>query len=247
MSMWSSRIPNLEVSTVLPVLCGREGEENEGEQPGEGGTGAGEKKSAEKSKDAGNSEGESQGDPQKKIAAQDEIIARKQRQLEELTPELEELRKYREEAENAKLSEKERIDKQIEALEKSQSAKDLALQKLVIHNNFLAANDVVWHDAETALSLLDTSGFEIVTDENGIPAVKDKAAFKKAIAKLAADKPYLVKTSNADEDDDAGKGKGPKQWTGGKTGDAPKPGKQSDAAADRARLLQKYPALRGRS
>lgn len=241
MSMWSSHIPNLDFKLVLPVLCGRENDEDEGNdgQPGEGGAGAGEQKAADSSAAAGDNDSESQGDPQKKITAQNEIIARKQAALEAKETELEELRKFRQGIEDAKLSEKEKVDKRIKELEESSNAKDATLQKLVIHNAFLAANDVSWHDAETALSLLDTSGFEIVNDGNSAPSVKDKVAFSKAIAKLAADKPYLVKTPS--EDAPAG---GPKEWKG-KTGDAPKP-KQSDEAAEKERLRKKFPALRNR-
>lgn len=244
MSMWSSHIFDTSLFSLnLPALVGREEGENEedGGQPNAGGAGEGDNKAGgSNAAAAGDDKGESQGDPQKKISAQDEIIARKQRQLDEQTTELEDLRKYRETAENAKLSEKERIDKRIEELEGSNTAKDAALQKLVLHNSFLASNDVQWHDAETALSLLDTSGFEIVVDEKtGIPAVKDKDAFKKAIAKLAADKPYLVKTPAEDGGDS---GKGPKEWKG-KTGETPKP-KDSEESAERQRLLRKFPALR---
>lgn len=113
MSMLSSNIPAVSLfNLALPVLMGREGEDEgkDGEKPGEGGTGAGEQKPADNSAGAGGTTDESLGDPQKKITAQDEIIARKQRQLEELTPELEELRKFRKEIEDSKLSEKEKVD-----------------------------------------------------------------------------------------------------------------------------------------
>lgn len=241
MSMWSSHIPNLEINSVLPVLCGREDGAEDENLAGTGGAGSGEQKAEgeNKSEAAGDNGNGSPGDPQKKIAAQDEIIERLAKQREEQDSELQELRKYREESENAKLSEQEKIDKRIKELEESDTAKSQKLQKLVINNAFLASNDVTWHDPETALSLLDTSGFEIVEDKNGIPTVKDKKAFATAIAKLAEDKPYLVKTPSED-----GEKPGPKAWNG-KTGDAPKP-KTSEKAAERARLEQKYPALRGR-
>lgn len=240
MSMWSSHIPNLEVKSILPTLWGCDGEGENQDQSGTGGAGTGEQQSSgEQPNGAGENGGESQGDPQKKIAAQEEIIARLAQQREERDAELEELKKFKEEADNAKLSEQEKVDKRIKELEESNTAKDQTLQKLVINNAFLTANDVQWHDAETALSLLDTSGFEIVVDKNGIPSVKDKQGFAKAIAKLAEDKSYLVKTP-ANEGD----GKGPQQWQG-KTGDAPKPKPNADSA-ERQRLQDKYPALRGR-
>jgi len=245
MSMWLSHIPNLEVKSVLPVLCGRENDEGTENPAGTGGAGSGEQPEGAKPNGNGpEGDGEngsgSQGDPQKKIAAQDEIIERLAKQREEQDAELQELRKFKEEQENASLSEQQKRDKRIKELEEADSGKTATLQKLVVHNAFLAANDVTWHDPETALSLLDVSGLEFVEDKNGIPTVKDKKAFATAIAKLAEDKPYLVKTQ-ADNDDPK---PGPKEWKG-KTGDAPKP-KDSEKATERARLQSKYPALRGR-
>lgn len=244
MSMWLSHISNLEVKPVLPVLCGRE-EDEDNEDKGAGGAGSGEDNAGggNGAGGTGDDKGGSQGDPQKKIAAQDEIIERLSRQREERDAELQELREYREQAENAKLSDKEKIDKQIEDLTKANESKDATLQKLVVNNAFLSANDVTWHDPETALSLIDISDFEIVVDEKtGIPAIKDKKGFAEAIAKLAESKPYLVKTQSDDDEED---GKpGPRAWKG-KTGDTPKP-KASEKAAERERLKSKYPALRGR-
>ena len=242
MSMWSSHIPNLSFSPVLPVLCGRENDEDEGQQPGEGGTGAGEKKSeGTKSEGTGGSDADDHdGDPQKKIAAQEEIIARLARQREERDNELEELRKFRKEAEDAKLSDQEKIDQRIKELEESDSKKSATLQKLVVKNAFLSANDVAWHDPETALSLIDLSSFEIVVDGDGLPSIKDSKGFADAIAKLAKDKPFLVKTPTDDDEKP-----GARTWKGDKTGDAPKP-KQSSQASERERLMKKFPALRGR-
>jgi hypothetical protein len=245
--MWSSHIPNIDLSLVkFPALHGRENDDDDNGdgQPGEGGAGAGEQKSeADKAKDAGDDDDADLGDPQKKITAQQEIIARKQRQLEEVGPELEELRKFKKAAEEAKLSDEEKTNRRIKELEESDTKKSAALQKLVVKNAFLSSNDVAWHDPATALSLLDTSGFEIVSDEDGVPSVKDEKAFAAAIAKLAKDKPFLVKTSNSEEDDKDG---GPKEWKGGKTGSTPAP-KKSKEATDRERLLKKFPALRGRA
>ena len=243
MSMWLSHIPNLEVISVLPVLCGREEDGGNGEPAGTGGAGSGEPKpEGDKPEGASDkSDDGSQGDPQKKIAAQDEIIERLSQQRKEKDEKLQELLKYKEDAENAKLSDQQKIDKRIKELEESDAAKSETLQKLVVNNAFLAANDVTWHDPETALSLLDTSDLEFVVDEKtGVPTVKDKKAFAKAIAKLAEDKPYLVKTQPAEDDPKPG----PKAWNG-KTGDSPKP-KASEEANERRRLQEKYPALRGR-
>lgn len=248
MSMWSSHIPSIDLSKVkFPTLTGRENDEEENDegQPGEGGTGAGEQKSeADKAKGAGDDDEADLGDPQKKIAAQQEIIARKQRQLEEVGPELEELRKFKQQAEEAKLSDEEKTNKRLKELEESDSKKSAALQKLVVKNAFLSSNDVVWHDPATALSLLDTSGFEIVSDEDGVPSVKDEKAFAAAIAKLAKDKPFLVKTSASDEEEEE---KGPREWKGSKTGSVPAAPAKSKEQAQRDRLLKKFPALRGRS
>lgn len=240
MSMWSSHIPNLDFKTALPVLCGRETDGVESGQPGEGGTGAGEQKSTEQSAGTGEKDGGSEGNPQAKITAQEEIIARKQQQLTEKETELEELRKFKSKAEQAKLTDQEKIDLRIKELEESNSAKDKTLQKLVQKNAFISANDVAWHDPETALSLIDLSSFEIVVDENtGIPSIKDQKGFAEAIAKLAKDKPFLVKTPSTEGDKP-----GAQAWTGS-TGTPPK-AKESADASERERLKKKFPALRGR-
>jgi hypothetical protein len=243
--MWATHIPNLDFIKALPVLCGREegGEGVDGGQPGEGRTGAGEQNpegGQQAAEGTGKTEGESpEGNPQAKIAAQQEIIDRLDNQRKEKDRELEELRKFKETKENESLSEQDRINKRIEKLESEIAAKDSTLQKLVVKQAFSSVEGIDWHDAGTALSLIDLSGFEIVIDEKtGIPAIKDAAGFKAAAEQLAKDKPFLVKTPEKE----APKEKtGPQEWQGGKTGGIPAP-KQSEEQSRRARLLSKFPA-----
>lgn len=108
------------------------------------------------------------------------------------------------------------------------------LKKARIHNKFLAANKVTWHDPETALQLLDLS--EVEVGDDGV--VK---GLEPAIKALSDSKPFLVKASEGDE---GGKGNKNKEGSGGSTGNQPSGNKTGGTRdKDRARLLEKYPQL----
>ena len=110
-----------------------------------------------------------------------------------------------------------------------------ANQKLMLENAFLKSGGYDWVDPEAALRLADLSAVEF--DEKTNKAM----GLESALAKLAKDKPYLLKAKAEDEDKDKGD-KGNQR----RTGQAPRGGtqKQSDQAAREAKLRSKYPALR---
>lgn len=234
-SMWWSHIPNID---FIPVLSGRE---NDTVEPGAGGNDAGEPGGA------GGSQADDQNlDPQKKITALNEEKDRHfqarteaEKKLADADAELEELRNFKKEKDQETLTSEEKVAQQIDELTKTVEQKEAQIQlltesskKLVIRNAFLAANDVKWHNAESALSLADLSGVEVVDGKDGVPALKDQASVKTAVEALAKSHPYLVDTTE-----------GSPSWEG-KTGDQPQRRKTTDAAAKRDKLLKDYPALR---
>lgn len=241
-SMWWSHISGIDFKKIqLPTISGAEPEPTgTGVTDPTGGAGTGEQQGTP----AGGTT-DADLDPQKKIAA---LIEEKDRhwtkaqetaaKLSELEPELEELRKLKEQVESEKLTTEQKVQKQIEDLTTTITQKDETIaklqesaRKLVLNNAFLTQNDVKWHNADRALALADLSAVEIV-DNNGVPQIKNPDALSKAIKDLATSDAYLVNTSE-----------GAPSWSG-KTGDAPKPKPQTGAAADREKLLKDYPALR---
>lgn len=233
-----SRIANIDLSPIFPSLCGAE-DDGEG-QPNAGGAGE------------GNNGGEGNADdrdPQKKIAALNEEKDRHFAQakaakdkLEELTPELEELRKFKQEQEQAKLSADEKVEKQMKDTEAERDqykakAESLsaAMQKLVLQQAFLTNSGVKWHDPEIALGKVDLSDVQIEENEEGIPVVKNPEALKKAAEKLASEKKFLVDAGTEERQ--------PWRSSGPAAGNKDKR-KAGESQEDRKTSLgRKYPAL----
>lgn len=242
--MWWSHINGIDFKSVqLPTISGAEPDPVvPGTTDPTGGAGAGEQQGVTPAGSASDAEL----DPQKKIAALTEEKDRHwtkaqeaAQKLSELEPELEELRKLKEQIETEKLSNEEKVQKQIEDLTKTITAKDETIaqlqestKKLVLNNAFLTQTDVKWHNADRALALADLSAVEISEDKNGVPTIKNPDALQKAIKELATSDAYLVNTSE-----------GAPSWSG-KTGEVPAPKQKTGAAADREKLLKDYPALR---
>lgn len=228
-TMWSSYI--------LPSIIGAEpdgadpnGEDPNGEDQNPGGAGGdGEQSAGNKPDPAEN------GDPQKKIAAQEEIISRKQKALEEREAELQELREFKEQQEREKMTADEKAEADRKELESSHQKLQEGMQKLVLENAFLRSNEYKFHNPETALRLADLSQIEIVEGVNGFE-LKDPKALKKALDDLVKGNPYLVKSEDPEDK---------KNWQG-KTGTPPKQKRENDDAAEIAKLRNKYPALRNR-
>jgi hypothetical protein len=148
---------------------------------------------------------------------------------------------YEKKINDAELATKSEIEQaKIREQQAQQEAKEAReeLKKARIHNKFLASNKYTWHDPETALKLLDLGEVEVADDG----AVK---GLDNAIKTLADAKPFLLKQTDGDGGDNkqgkATTSTGNKQ---GSTGNQPAGNKQGkDRDKDRARLLEKYPAL----
>ncbi len=242
MSMWWSHIPNID---LYPVIRGREIDPpNPNPQIPDpsavGGAGTGTPPAGQ----AGSGDG-TEGDPQKKIAALIEEKDRHwtdaqeaKRKLEELSPELEELRKFKEKADTDKLTNEQRVQKEIDDLKTLVAQKDQIIdslkngqKKLAIQNAFLQHEEVKWHKPERALALADLSAIEI-DEKDGVATVKNPDALTKAIKDLAESDPYLVVNPDT-----------PPSWKG-KTGDPATPKAPKSEAARVDELKGKYPALR---
>lgn len=242
-SMWWSHIPNID---FLPVIAGAEPEpvpgansSEEDHQNGGAGSGAG------AGDGAGGENSTEERDPQKKIQALTEekdrhwtLAKEASDKLAQTTAELEELRKFKKEADDAKLTDDQKVSQEIESLKAAVVEKDATItalqesaKRLVINNAFLSNNDVQWHNVERALALADLSAVEII-DKDGVPTLKDPKVVASAIKSLAESDPYLVNTSE-----------GAPTWHG-KTGDGPSPTKKTGEAARKQTLMEKYPALR---
>lgn len=218
----------------LLALHGRDGEPAEGTKP-EADENADESKDG--GKPAGDTEDES-GDDKDKGEKPDA----KDRRIANLEEEKDRHLAKRREAETA-LAEANRTIKQLQkdgspddALKKSNddlTTTNTTLQeqnrKLALQVAFLTAGGHDWVDAETAMSLVDTSGVEF--DEKTGKAI----GLKSALDKLAKDKPFLLKPKAEGDEQKPGTGKPP----------APRSTTtQSQKAATEAALRAKYPALR---
>jgi hypothetical protein len=136
------------------------------------------------------------------------------------------------EQDRAKMDDLTRAQAELEEVRGKLGETENALKTERLHNAFLASNTVTWHDPELAMSKIDLEGVQ--KDDGTI----DSAALKKAIAALAKEKPFLVKS----EDGNDSKGKNGSSGAGVGTDMG---GNHKDkAAANRAALERKYPALR---
>lgn len=234
-----SRISNIDFQPVFPTLCGAEEDDNEN-QPAGSGAAAGEQNKGTESTEGG--------DPQKKIKALEEEKDRHftkaklaEEKLAEHATELEELRKFRKEQEDAKLSAEEKTQQAVKELETErdtykQQAENLqsAMQQLVLQQAFLAEGGVKWHDPEIALSKADLSAVEIEINDKGIPVVKNPAALAKAAKALADSKAFLVDSGKQEE----------KPWkASGPANVAARKGATADDE-EKAKLRRKYAALK---
>lgn len=238
-SMWWSHIPNID---AFPVIVGAEPEKTPEQIAAEAAAGV-----TDPLGGAGGDQTQDQElDPQKKILALTEEKDRHwtkaqeaERKLQEAADELEELRKFKLTKDQESLTEEQKIEAKLAEFDVQLKVKDAEIEKLretskklVVKNAFLAQNDVQWHDAESALSLADLSEVEIVDGKDGSPTLKNDAAMKSAIQKLAETKPYLVNKSE-----------GEPTWEG-KTGDKQQKQTIRQDASKRDKLLKDYPALR---
>jgi hypothetical protein len=222
---------------IWPVLGASEDDKGGTGDAGEGDAGAGN----DDNKDgAGNKPDHHDETPEglkARIAALEEEKNRHYSKRSAAERELEELRKFKAELENASKSDLEKAQAAekaaSDALLKAQNdMKDLRLQ-----NAFLASNEITWHNPEEALRLADLS--EVGVDADG---KVDSKALKAALTNLANKSKHLVKPAGDDGDEDSNNGAGSGSGSvmnGQRKGDKGK----GDKPPTREELAKKFPAL----
>lgn len=229
---------SLTVHPLIPslLLFGSDGEAGNGGGTGDtgtGGTGAGTSgdngKSGEStSGDKGNADG--------KIAALTEEKDRHWQKAKDAEKERDDALKKLQEIEDKDKSELDIAKRDNEKLKSDFAALQETNQKLALKVAFLSSNDYQWHNPERALALADLTDVKIGEDGK-------VEGLKKALDALAKSDAYLLKEQPTD--DKSGGGKVTPVASGAAAG-----GKRTgstDAATERAQMLQKYPALRSRS
>lgn len=134
------------------------------------------------------------------------------------------------EIEQAQMTEQQRKDAELKDAKEQLAALKVANQERALENAFLSDNTYTWHNPGAALRLLERDGVEVADDGT----VK---GMKVALDNLAKQHPYLLKTADAAEPDDKGKG--------GATG-VPGTARPQGGQTGRAKLEEKWPAMRGR-
>ena len=226
--MKSKRL-SLSAVTLLAFAPLRGAEGEEGGTEGSGGTGSGGNGGEGEGGSAtgANSTGDEGGDPQKKISALEEEKNRHYNKAQEAEARANELQKELEKRDREKLTEQERVQKDLETVTGERDALQSQVEALLIQNAFLTTNDVQWHNTERALRSVDLSDVKINDGKVDTKALKD------AIKKLATDEPYMVKTAE-------GGGSTPPPPRSGQPG----AGKGTKGSPDKERLMKKYPSLR---
>ena len=218
------------------ALQGRDGDDD-GASGSSGGDDANKGKKDDTSDESGDDDGDrgkGKAEPtpdQKRIAGLEEEKQRFYDQREEVKRQLKEAQ-----AEIAKLKKDgtpdDALKKSNDELTAANTKLTSANQSLMLENAFLKAKGYDWVDPEAALRLADLSQVEF--DEKTNKAV----GLESSLAKLAKDKPYLLKAKQDKDDEDEGKQKR-------STGKQPPAGKQKQSSDARAAALRaKYPGLR---
>jgi hypothetical protein len=166
-------------------------------------------------------------DPTVKIAALTEEKDRHFKKTQDQEAELNELRKIRDEVEQAKLTDAEKIKAEVATKDQRITGLEEVNRRLALQNAFLVNNSVQWHDTAAALKLVDLSAVEVKDGEVTNPDV-----LKAAIKTLADANPWMVAEPEQ-------KKKAPP-----KTGDAPNGAKPDPTSPDFEALAAKFPALR---
>lgn len=212
---------------VIPFICGAEGEEDDKKDDENG--------SSEGSENEGSSGDGSEGGPPKVYSQQDiDSLMKRMSGADSARVAAEKKVKEFEDASKSELD-KAKSDLAEATAASKKLAEDLKASK--IHNKFLASNKHTWHDAETALQLLDLSEVE-VSEDGKVKGLED------AIEALAKAKPFLISGEGGKGDSEKSK----KQSDSGAGGQAsgkqpPANGSNDKRSQERAALLKKYPQL----
>lgn len=216
---------------IWPVMGGAPSDDDEDEEgdEGEGGEEGGEDDKGEEDVDG----------LKARIKALEEEKDRHYKKRSGAEKELEALRKFKEEADNAGKSETDRLKGE---LEKAQAAHQKALddnKKLRLDNAFLTHNSIKWHNPGEALKLADLSAVEI--DADGVVNAK---ALKAALTNLANSSKHLVRSESDDGDDESGgANNGSGSGSGSKMNGRRKGTPKEEQPPSKAELAKKFPAL----
>lgn len=132
-------------------------------------------------------------------------------------------------AEDAELGELDKAKKLVETLQSELEAAQAAVKTLKLQVAMLQDDSYDWHDRSDVLSVLEHDETVTIDDDGNVEGVKA------ALKKLATSKPYLVKTP--------ANGAGAGDRASGDSG----AGRSGGKGEQKKELLEKFPALRGRS
>jgi len=156
--------------------------------------------------------------------------AKHRNDLKKANKELEDLRKFKEEAENATKTETEKLQGENKKLTEANEKLQAQVDRLTIENAFALNHAAKFRDGEAALALLDRK--EIKLEDGEVTGMDG------AVDALLKAKPYLAASDDGDEGPE-GEGNPSGRQHNGKKG--------SKKEADRAALAKKFPALQTRS
>lgn len=180
----------------------------------------------------GTGEGDAGGDPAAKIRALEEEKDRHFRKRQEAETELEDLRKFKKEAEDKGKTETQRLESERDEAVKAVEKLNETNSQLLLQIAFLSDNTFTWQNPKRALQLADLSEVEI---KDGKVTGLDRA-----LEALSKSDPYLLKPKD-DEGNGSHKSSSAGSQHNGKKGSKDKDASEADK---RAALLKKYPALR---
>lgn len=218
------------------ALQGRDGDDNDNDSSDSDDGDDAKGKKDDKSNESGDDDGD-KGKGKAALTPDQKRIAGLEEEKQRFYDQREEVKRQLKDA-NAEIAKLKKDGTPDDALKKSNDELTTANAKLVsaneslmLENAFLKATGYDWVDPEAALRLADLSQVEF--DEKTNKAV----GLESSLAKLAKDKPWLLKAKQDDSDDDEGKPK--------RTGKQPPAGKQKQSSEARAAALRaKYPGLR---
>lgn len=131
---------------------------------------------------------------------EDDEVARVRRRMIKADKRAAEAEKKLKEIEDKDKDEKTKATERVEELESAAKEKDATIGGLRLQVAFLSTNSHSWDDPEYALDFAERKGYleDAVDDEGNI----DSKELKKALDRLAKDKPSMVKKTKDDDDDD---------------------------------------------
>lgn len=186
------RIKKITSKTAIidfPQLTGSDGEENEGDNDLENRIVSNNNDEAEGDDDDNESgDGDNDDAQDRKLARE---AAKRRRENNKLKKELEELRAEREQQELSRKSKLEQAQHKLNEAKQTNDDLSAANERLLIENAILKDSKRSWHDSSAVIALLDKSTLEVDPVSGNIEGIEE------ALADLAKDKPFLMKTGGS--------------------------------------------------